>query len=447
MMRAIEWAAGMDLGCGATLLYVVQDAGSLTTQETARKTLMEGWGFTVTLIDDDDTQANFDSAAAANSVAYVSQEALATSVGAKLTDNTIGVVNENKDMIDDLGFATGLSMGGGLPTLKVDMSHYITSVFATNPVSPYVANDWYQIVDEPVATGVDPVGTWMEAPYSGKPALMALCPGGSLIGGGTAAGRRVQLPWGSGQGTTPVDINNSISDDGRTITQRAIEWAAGAGACEESPSGIVFEEFTEGRQLGGTYVDIPKPGGTTAGDLLIAAVATDGDTFSTLTPPAGWTEISKGEQARAVTFGVWWKIAGSGEPTQYQFTWSGSEQSYGWIMRFTGHDSGSPIATAAVGMGNSASPLSTNLITGEDGMLILRLGGFDDDDITLDAPGLPGHTAITMDRSQEGPVGTVSGGAGYTIQATAGDTGTSNFDLTKSEEYRTVTIAIRPDPG
>jgi hypothetical protein len=192
---------------------------------------MEGWGWTVTLIDDDDTQANFDSAAAVNKVAYISQEALATSVGAKLTNNDIGVVNENKDMVDDFGFATGVSMGGGLPTMKVDFSHYITSVFAANPVSPYAANDWYQIVNEPVATGVDPVGTWVEAPWEGKPALMALCPGGSLIGGGTAAGRRVQLPWGSGQGATPVDINNSISDDGRTMTQRAIKWAAGVGEC------------------------------------------------------------------------------------------------------------------------------------------------------------------------------------------------------------------------
>jgi hypothetical protein len=377
-------------------------------------------------------------------VAYISQEA--TSVGAKLTDQTIGVVNENKDMVDDLGFATGLSMGGGLPTLKVDQSHYITSVFATNPVSPYAANEWYQIVNEPVAEGVDPVGTWVEAPWSGKPALMALCPGGSLIGGGTDAGRRAQLPWGSGQGATPVDIINSISDDGRTITKRAIEWCAGAGECAEPSGSIVFEEFTEGRQLGGEYVDIPKPGGTNEGDLLIAAVATDGDTFLTITPPSGWAEISLGQQAGEVTFGVWWKIAGSGEPAQYQFPWFGTEQGYGWIMRFTGHDSGSPIATAAASMGSSSNPLSTNLITGADGMLILRLGGFDDDDITLDAPGLPGHTVITMDRSETGNKDTVSGGAGYIIQETAGDTGTSYFSLTKSEEFRTVTVAIRPAP-
>jgi hypothetical protein len=215
--------------CG--LLYIVASASSLSSEESLRKIMMEGWGWTVTLIDDGESQANFDVAAAANDVAYVSQQAVATMLGSKMNNTPIGVVNENKDMIDDFGFATGLSIGGGLPTLNVDMTHYITSVFTANPVAPYVANDWYQITNEPVATGVDPVGTWVEAPWTGKPALMALSMGDTLIGGGSAAGRRVQIPWGSGQGSTPVALA-SLSADARTIMKRAIEWAANEeGGC------------------------------------------------------------------------------------------------------------------------------------------------------------------------------------------------------------------------
>ncbi|MCP4047766.1 MAG: hypothetical protein GY732_17470, partial [Gammaproteobacteria bacterium] len=348
----------------------------MTTQETARKTLMESWGFAVTLIDDDDTQANFDSAAADNSAAFISQEALATSVGTKLTSKTIGVVNENKDMVDDLGFVTGLSIGGGLPTMNVDSSHYITSVFTINPVSVYAATEWYMIYDIPVATGVYQLGKWAESPWADRPALMTLCQGGSIIGGGTAAGRRVQLPWGSGQGATPVDINNSLTDDGRTITKRAIEWAAGSGVCPNMPptvdagldqdltfptvkasldgtvtddnlpdppdtvtttwsqvsgpagvtfdddsqvdtvakfpglgtyvlrltaddsalavfdeltvevAGVAFENFSEtSNSTKGVVIDIDRPSGTAVGDLLIAAVATNGDTESALSPP------------------------------------------------------------------------------------------------------------------------------------------------------------------
>ena len=106
-----------------------------TAEEQLRIDLIESWGYIVNLISAADSQANFDAAVAAYDVVFVSQEAQASSLATKLVNTTIGVVNENKDMIDEFGFATGLSMGGGLPTLNVDLSHYITSVFSTNPVA------------------------------------------------------------------------------------------------------------------------------------------------------------------------------------------------------------------------------------------------------------------------------------------------------------------------
>jgi hypothetical protein len=39
-----------------------------------------------------------------------------------------------------------------------------------------------------------------------------------------------------------------------------------------------------------------------------------------------------------------------------------------------------------------------------------------------------------------------SGGAGYKIQSAIGSSGTSNFALKRSKEYRVVTIAIAPAP-
>ncbi|MDJ0806438.1 MAG: hypothetical protein QNJ78_06345 [Gammaproteobacteria bacterium] len=79
----------------------------------------------------------------------------------------------------------------------------------------------------------------------------------------------------------------------------------------------------------------------------------------------------------------------------------------------------------------------------EDKMLVLRLGGFDDDDITIGDSGLTDHTTITMNESGSG-TGTVSGGAGYFIQTPEGDTDLANFALTRREEFRTLTLAIRP---
>ncbi len=85
------------------------------------------------------------------------------------------------------------------------------------------------------------------------------------------------------------------------------------------------------------------PTGTTSGDLLVAAVATDGNTAASLAPPAGWNVVHVADQGGAVTFGVWWKLAGASEGGSYDFSWSGSEHAYGWVMRFTGHDPASPI--------------------------------------------------------------------------------------------------------
>ncbi len=219
----------------------------------------------------------------------------------------------------------------------------------------------------------------------------------------------------------------------------------GGGGC------VVFEEFTEGkRSSNGNSITISTPAGTNGGDLLIAAVATDGNTTSSLAPPGGegWSEIEFDNYSNYLTLGVWYKIADASEAASHQFTWSGTgQQAYGWMMRFTGHDPTTPINTSAVGgYVWSSTPLSPSVSTTVENALILRLGGFDDDDISLDSTGLPlDHTTITMDESILG-YGTASGGAGYICQAATGDSGTANFLLTASEQYITVTIAIAPAP-
>lgn len=219
------------------------------------------------------------------------------------------------------------------------------------------------------------------------------------------------------------------------------ESASSAGA-------VTYQEFTEAkRDSDGTSVTILTPGGTSEGDLLITAVVTDGRTDTSLSPPGGqgWTLIDIGRRGNTVTMGVWWKLAGASEPASHQFTWGGDEQAYGWIMRFTGHDTSATINTSAAQGGNSSSPVCPSVTTTVANTMIVRIGGFDDDDITVDSPGLSGHTAITMDESSS--VGdTCSGGAGYVQQASIGASGTSEFSLTATRQYRTVTVAITPAP-
>ena len=86
-----------------------------------------------------------------------------------------------------------------------------------------------------------------------------------------------------------------------------------------------------------------------------------------------------------------------------------------------------------------------NLSTTVANAMVVRIGAFRDDDITVDDPGLSGHTVITMDYSKSG--GKCSGGAGYKTQSAVGSSGVSNFLLTASKDYRAVTIAIAPAPA
>jgi hypothetical protein len=216
---------------------------------------------------------------------------------------------------------------------------------------------------------------------------------------------------------------------------------------------VVFESFNEGKRSAlGTNVTVTKPTSTAQGDLLIAAVSVDGDVRPSLAAPGGWTAIhlgpvGPGSGLAQQTFAVYWKLAGAGEPVSYQFNWTNNKQAYAWVMRFTGHDATSPINATAYQNGAGGALLaipSPAVTTTIDNAMILRLGGFDGRNVTVDVPGLLLHTPITMDYSAFSP-SAASGGAGYVNQPTAGNSGSSSFTLVgMGEDYTTVTIAIAP---
>lgn len=162
---------------------------------------------------------------------------------------------------------------------------------------------------------------------------------------------------------------------------------------------ITYESFSEAKTSSeDTSLTITTPT-TNTGDLLIAAVATDGDTSLSLSPPAGegWTEIDVDDYSNDVTLGVWWKLTESSESSSHQFSWSNAEPAYGWIMRFSGHNSADPIDAWSDYGQYSATPTSPAVTTTVNNALILRIGAFNSSDIVEDSPGLNGHTAITMD--------------------------------------------------
>jgi len=437
MQRAIEWAegAGSTPAPAYNVLLVVGNL-TLSSKDVGYKALMESWGHTVTLIDDGDSQASYDTAMAAADVVYASGSALGANMLDKATNTTKGLVNEVVGKIDNFGFSSVTSSTVNTDTFsKTDALHYITESFGGNPVTVFTASLTNPVPGGTLAPDLQNVGE-----VTGTLALGTLDAGATRWDGNPSQGRRAHLPFATAETT-------DMTADGKIILQRALEWAAGAGGGGGGggggPTGVVFEEFTEAA-ASGTSLVINKPPGTAAGDLLVAAVATDGNTTASLAA-AGWTVINVTDQGGAVTFGVWWKLAGASESSTYTFTWSGSEQAYGWIMRFTGHDPASPVDANSNDAGSGSAASSPSVTTTVDNALILRLGGFDDDDITAGDPGVSGHTAINMGDSGNGNA-TTSGGSGYVLQPAAGASGTASFSLTGSEQYVTVTLGVAPAP-
>ena len=207
-------------GAGNALLVVVSP-GDLTAQEADKKSLIEGWGYTVNLIDESDTQANFDLAIAANDVAYIPQDITSSNLDTKLRDATIGVVNEEGEQVDELGFSQDKIFKSRREIDVIDNSHYITQPFATGLLAFSAGEQSVHMLSGTDAPGLRTLGESLNTGSIWRPSLAVLEAGAEMYGGGSASGRRVELPWGGGT----FDING-LTDDGRTIMQRALEWGA-----------------------------------------------------------------------------------------------------------------------------------------------------------------------------------------------------------------------------
>jgi uncharacterized delta-60 repeat protein len=209
---------GAAAAVGDSILLVTPDAGNLTAQDSRRKALIESWGYNVVTISASDSQANFDAAVATASAVYVSEEISSTDLGTKLRDAAIGVVIEEYGLVDEFGIASGASNSTETAIDITDNTHYITSPFSTGSLTVATPGQSFHGTSGTIAGGAQVLA---EMPGTSNGALVVIDIGGDLYGGGTAAGRRVWLPWGN----DTFDIN-ALNADGQLIMRRAIEWAA-----------------------------------------------------------------------------------------------------------------------------------------------------------------------------------------------------------------------------
>jgi len=184
------------------------------------KTLIESWCYSVTVIDDGDSQANFDAAAAAADVVYVSGTTSGPTLVNKLTGSPTPIVNEINGKLDNFGFSSSTASSVTESAFSAtNASHYISELFAGNPVTVFTTDLAMPVPGGTLAPDLQIVGETTGA----VPALATLDTGAERWDGGFAPARRVHLPF------TNADPSQ-LTADGETLMQRALEWAAGVGA-------------------------------------------------------------------------------------------------------------------------------------------------------------------------------------------------------------------------
>ena len=226
------------------------------------------------------------------------------------------------------------------------------------------------------------------------------------------------------------------------------EAAAQCGTAGVADVFVSYEGCAEAKS-GGTNITSLSPAvpvGTASGDLLITSISVDGS--HTIVAPAGWTTIENNlVGAGAVTLGVFFRVAGAGEPANYTFSWTGNERAISIMMRFTNATGNLISANNSGATGAPQAPtIDTNGNATAANNLILRLAAWDDDDEANNpAVIIPGHININQDQASGGAASS-SGSAAFVQQPIAGFSGTADFAI-GNEQWATVTVAIEPGPA
>ena len=228
--RSLTWAmGGGDSGAG-TVLMVVGNAASPGGKDQDRRSLIESWGYTVLLIDDNEDNVPFGAAVAAADIVFVTDSVSDAALGAKLIDAPIGIINEEGGQLDDLGFGSDVPPNtvGFNQFTATTPSHYISEPFSGSGVTFSSSNLIMPMPSGQLApdlAGAAAIGTLTYG-------LATIDAGRRRWDGQLSASRRVHLPFGAAE-------TSQLSDDGKTLMRRAFEWAGGIGCGGLRPLALV----------------------------------------------------------------------------------------------------------------------------------------------------------------------------------------------------------------
>jgi YD repeat-containing protein len=132
-----------------------------------------------------------------------------------------------------------------------------------------------------------------------------------------------------------------------------------AGSTSTPPPGVAFRAAAT-RTASATTIAINEPAGTAQNDLMLAELAVNNMTTATITPPSGWTLLERRNLSYdSQAYFVYYKLAGSGEPAAYTWTFSAAKNMSGGIASFSGVDTASPVNQFGSQQNTSVASFST----------------------------------------------------------------------------------------
>jgi|GEM_PF-2117771 len=211
----------------SSVLFITRNNGTWTAQEILRRDLFIGWGHTILPLHQGVAQASYDAAVDQADVAFYGEETNSTQFGFTPLDSCIGAVIEEDALSDEFGLAaTSGNYTNGPPTTTYinGPGHYITAGFPSGDAPMFNTREPLHYLRTNIAPGLLTLSR--DGTVANLISLSVLEIGAQLYTGGTAAARRVWLPWGASN----MDFT-SITPQGETIMRRSLEWAAQVNTC------------------------------------------------------------------------------------------------------------------------------------------------------------------------------------------------------------------------
>jgi PKD repeat protein len=235
----------------------------------------------------------------------------------------------------------------------------------------------------------------------------------------------------AGTYTVSLTVSNSVDSD----TATAVGYIMVG-----NPASIVRQSISTTVNIAATSaIDIAKPSGTTAGDVLVSCLASNGTKVSSTGIPAGWTQIAAVLQGTSTRAFGYYKVAGANEPASYTWTLNASVANSGGIARYSGVSATTPLDGTPQSTSGASATSGTvpGVTTSVANAMLVGCMSIDSSSATVTITPPAGLTQVwnLAGKRQE-----VADGA----QSVAGPSGAKSWTFSGSREWAGWLIALRP---